>query len=65
MTQPPFAITATILNQVAAISESLGRLSVQQAAYDGDASNDGVILYTCAPRQSERRMTVDRYFKVC
>lgn len=34
MTQPPFAITSTILNQVAAISESLGRLSVQQAAAD-------------------------------
>jgi Fic family protein len=34
MNPPPFTITATILNQVATISESLGRLSVQQAADD-------------------------------
>lgn len=34
MTQPPFTLTTAILNRVAAISESLGRLSAQQADAD-------------------------------
>lgn len=34
MTPPPFTITAAILHRVAEISESLGRLSVQQSQSD-------------------------------